>query len=103
MIGQNPPVYIMQVYTVLIHTKPLLRDGKGNGEHNTSYQHVDLEKSARKQKLLSSPSLRSKHFKETSDVDTDTTLTGGFAAMVVIMLLIYGLKVQGHLRSGRKG
>ena len=21
MIGQNPPVYIMQVYTVLIHTK----------------------------------------------------------------------------------
>lgn len=64
MIGQNLPVYIMQVYTVLIHTKPLLRNGKGferqfnkgNGEHNTSHQHVDLEKSARKQKLLSSPS-----------------------------------------------
>ena len=29
MIGQNLPVYIMQVYTVLIHTKPLLRNGKG--------------------------------------------------------------------------
>ena len=29
MIGQNPSVYIMQVYTVLIHTKPLLRNGKG--------------------------------------------------------------------------
>ena len=103
MIGQNPPVYIMQVYTVLIHTKPLLSDGKGNREHNTSHQHVDLEKSARKQKLLSSPSPRSKHFKETSDVDTDTTLTGGFAAKAVIMLLIYGLKVQGHVRSGTKG
>lgn len=80
-----------------------MRDGKGNGEHNTSHQHVDLEKSARKQKLLSSPSPRSKHFKETSDVDTDTTLTGGFAAKAVIMLLIYGLKVQGHVRSGTKG
>ena len=64
MIGQNLPVYIMQVYTVLIHAKPLLRNGKGferqfnkgNGEHNTSHQHVDLEKFARKQKLLSSPS-----------------------------------------------
>ena len=87
MIGQNPPVYIMQVYTLLIHTKPLLRDGKGNGEHNTSHQHVDLEKSARKQKLLSSPSTRSKHFNETSDVDTDTTLPGGLAAEAVIMLL----------------
>ena len=61
MIGQNLPVYIMQVYTVLIHTKPPLRNGKGferqfnkgNGEHNTSHQHVDLEKSARKQKLAS--------------------------------------------------
>ena len=96
MIGQNNlSVYIMQVYTVLVHTKPLLRNGKGserqlrkgNGEHNTSHQHVDLEKSARKQKLLSSPSPRSKHFNETSDVDTDTTLTGGFAAEAVIMLL----------------
>ena len=64
MIGQNLPVYIMQVYTVLIHAKPLLRNGKGferqfnkeNGEHNTSHQHVDLEKFVRKQKLLSSPS-----------------------------------------------
>lgn len=74
MIGQNPPVYIMQVYTVLIHTKQLLRDGKGNGEHNTSHQHVDLEKSARKQKLLSSPSPRSKHFKETSDVGCNNAL-----------------------------
>ena len=74
MIGQNPPVYIMQVYTVLIHTKPLLRDGKGNGEHNTSHQHVDLEKSARKQKLLSPPSPRSKHFKETSDVGCNNAL-----------------------------
>ena len=74
MIGQNPPVYIMQVYTVLIHTKPLLRDGKGNGEHNTNHQHVDLEKSARKQKLLSSPSPRSKHFKETSDVGCNNAL-----------------------------
>ena len=72
MIGQNPPVYIMQVYTVLIHTKQLLRDGKGNGEHNTSHQHVDLEKSARKQKLLSSPS--PKHFKETSDVGCNNAL-----------------------------
>ena len=87
MIGQNPSVYIMQVYTVLIHTKPLLRDGKGNWEHNTSHQHVNLEKSARKQKLLSSSSPRSKHFNETSDVDTDTTLTGGLAAEAVIMLL----------------
>ena len=87
MIGQNPSVYIMQVYTVLIHTKPLLRDGKGNGEHNTSHQHVDLEKSARKQKLLSSPSPRSKNFNEISDVDTYTTLTVGFAAEAVIMLL----------------
>lgn len=74
MIGQNPPVYIMQVYTVLIHTKQLLRDGKGNGEHNTSHQHVGLEKSARKQKLLSSPSPRSKHFKETSDVGCNNAL-----------------------------
>ena len=96
MIGQNNlSVYITQVYTVLIHTKPLLRNGKGserqlkkgNGEHNTSHQHVDLEKSAGKQKLLSSPSPRSKHFNETSVVDTDTTLTGGFAAEAVIMLL----------------
>ena len=74
MIGQNPPVYIMQVHTVLVHTKPLLRYGKGNGEHNTSHQHVDLEKSARKQKLLSSPSPRSKHFKETSDVGCNNAL-----------------------------
>ena len=87
MIGQNPSVYIMQVYTVLIHTKPLLRNGKGNGEDNTSHQHVDLEKSARKQELLSSPSPRSKNFNETSDVDTYTTLTGGFAAEAVITLL----------------
>ena len=95
MIGQNLSVYIMQVYTVLIHTKPLLRNGKGferqlkkgSGEHNTSHQHADLEKSARKQKLLSSPSPRSKNFNETSDVDTDTTLTGGFPAEAVIMLL----------------
>lgn len=64
MIGQNLPVYIMQVYTVRINTKPLLRNGKGferqlnkgNGEHNTSHQQVDLEKSARNQKLLSSHS-----------------------------------------------
>ena len=64
MTGQNLSVYIMQVYTVLIHTKPLLSKGKGlerqfnkgNAQHNTSHQHVDLEKSARKQKLLPSPS-----------------------------------------------
>ena len=95
MTGQNLSVYIMQVYTVLIHTKPLLSKGKGlerqfnkgNAQHNTSHQHVDLEKSARKQKLSSSPSPRSKHFNETSDVDTDTTLTGGLGAEAVIMLL----------------
>ena len=64
MIGQNNlSVSIMQVYTVLIHTKPLLRNGKGferqlnkgNGEHNTSHQHVDLEKSARKQNCCLHP------------------------------------------------
>ena len=44
-----------------------------------------VEKSLRKQNLLYTPSPTKKK-NETSSVDTNTTLTGGFAAEAVIML-----------------
>ena len=81
------------------------RDLRGNITRETesitqAMSTLIFEKSARKQKLLSSPNPRSKHFNETSDVNTDTTLPGGFAAEAVIMLL--EIKVQGQVGSGRK-
>ena len=44
-------------------------------------------KSPPENKIIVLTQPRSKRFNEISDVDTDTTLTGGFAAKAVIMLL----------------
>ena len=86
----------MLVYTVLIqilnHCWGMERNLRGNltRETESKTQATDplILKSPPENKICSPhPPQDKKKNNETSNVDTDTTLTGGFAAKAVIMLL----------------
>ena len=86
----------MLVYTVLIqilnHCWRMERDLRGSltreTQSKTQATNLLILKSPPENKICSPhPPQDKKKINETSNVDTDTTLTGGFAAEAVIMLL----------------